>query len=193
MATIDDAVRTQLDNLQKRSGLTLAALHAKLRASGLAKHGELRDWLKRELAMGHGDANLVVTLFLAAPAAASTSPTSAGGADAAVLDAIYAGPKAAMRPIHDKLMAAIERFGAFEVAPKKTYVSLRRKKQFAMIGPATNTRFEVGLNLKGASATARLKALPPGGMCPFKVELADVKSVDAELLGWIRAAYDQAG
>ena len=110
-----------------------------------------------------------------------------------MLDAIYAGPKAAMRPIHDKLMAAIGRFGAFEVAPKKTYVSLRRKKQFAMIGPATNTRFDVGLNLKGANATARLKSLPPGGMCPFKVELADAKGVDAELLGWIRAAYDQAG
>ena len=70
-----------------------------------------------------------------------------------MLDAIYAGPKAAMRPIHDKLMAAIGRFGAFEVAPKKTYVSRRRKKQFAMFGPATNTRFDVGLNLKGASAT----------------------------------------
>jgi len=193
MGTPDQAVETQLRNLQERSGLTLAALHAKLRASGLAKHGELRDWLKRELGMGHGDANLVVTLYLAPPAAASTATTSTGGADDAVLDAIYAGPKAAMRAIHDKLMAAIGRFGAFEVAPKKTYVSLRRKKQFAMFGPATNTRFDVGLNLKGASATARLKPLPPGGMCPFKVELADAKGVDAELLGWIRAAYDQAG
>jgi len=188
MGTLDQAVETQLRNLQERSGLTLAALHAKLRASGLAKHGELRDWLKRELGMGHGDANLVVTLFLA-PAAPAADAT---GADDP-LDANYTGAKAPLRPIHDKLMAGIERFGPFEAAPKKAYVSLRRKKQFAMIGPATNTRVEVGLNLKGASATARLKAMPPGGMCPFKVELTDAKGVDAELLGWIRAAWDQAG
>ena len=34
-----------------------------------------------------------------------------------------------------------------------------------MIGPATNTRVEVGLNMKDVAATARLKAMPAGGMC----------------------------
>jgi len=56
--------------------------------------------------------------------------------------------KALLRPIHEKLMAAIEKFGNFEVAPKKGYVSLRRKKQFAMIGPGSTTRVDVGLNMK---------------------------------------------
>ena len=110
-----------------------------------------------------------------------------------VLDGIYAGPKASMRPIHDRLMAAIGKFGPFEVAPKKSYVSLRRKKQFATIGPATNTRFEVGLNTKGVPATVRLEALPPGGMCQYRVKVADATEVDAELLVWIRQAYDAAG
>ena len=155
MATIDDAVRTQLDNLQKRSGLTLAALHAKLRASGLAKHGELRDWLKRELGMGHGDANLVVTLYLA------TARRRLGDDDVDRRRGRRRAGRDLRRPegrdAADPRQAdgGYRRFGAFEVAPKKTYVSLRRKKQFAMIGPATNTRFEVGLNLKGASATDR--------------------------------------
>ena len=79
---------------------------------------------------------------------------------------------------------------SFEIAPKKTYLSLRRKKQFAMIGPATNTRFEVGLNMKGVAGTARLEAQKPGGMCQYKVKLTAPAEVDKELVGWIRQAYD---
>jgi hypothetical protein len=110
-----------------------------------------------------------------------------------VLDEIYAGPKAALRPIHDKLMTAIDAFGPFEIAPKKGYVSLRRKKQFAMIGPATNTRLEVGLNMKDVAGTDRLAALPPGGMCQYKVKVTEASEVDAALVAWVRRAYDQAG
>ncbi len=36
-----------------------------------------------------------------------------------------------------------------EVVPKKANVSYRRKKQFALLTPATKTRFEIGLNVKG--------------------------------------------
>ena len=186
MSELDKALATQLKNLETRSGKTLAQLHALVRKSGLAKHGQVRDLLKKDLGMGHGDANLVAALYFKAqeaPAAAGADP----------LDAIYAGPKAALRPIHEKLVAAIGKFGDFEVAPKKAYVSLRRKKQFAMIGPGTKTRVDVGINMKGLPATERLMALPPGGMCQYRVTVTDPKQVDAELLGWIRQAWDAAG
>ena len=62
-------------------------------------------------------------------------------------------------------MTAVKGFGAFEIAPRKGCLSLRRKKRFAMVGPATQLQIEVGLNLKGLTATDRLIAIPPGGMC----------------------------
>ena len=62
-----------------------------------------------------------------------------------------------------------------------------------MIGPATNTRIEVGLNMKGVDATARLIELPAGGMCNYKIKVADIKEVDEELLAWIKQAYDSSG
>lgn len=192
MTDLDKAVQTQLANIQKRTGKSLDDLYGLLRRSGLAKHGELRDLLKRDLDMGHGDANTLVTLYLrsaAAPGGAAAAPAAAGD----VLDEIYTGPKAHLRPIHDKLMAAITQFGDFEIAPKKGYVSLRRKKQFAMLGPATNTRFELGLNMKGVEPTERLQAQPPGGMCQYKVKVTDAAEVDAELVAWVRTAYDHAG
>lgn len=186
---MDKAIATQLTNIEKRTGKTLAELTAIVKRSGLTRHGEIRDMLKRDLGMGHGDANTLVHVALKSDGASAAEGKSADE----VLDGIYAGPKAAMRPIHDRLMMAIGKFGPFEVAPKKSYVSLRRKKQFATIGPATNTRFEVGLNMKGVPPTARLEQLPPGGMCQYRVKVADVKEVDAELLAWIKQAYEAAG
>jgi hypothetical protein len=110
-----------------------------------------------------------------------------------VLDALYTGPKAALRPIHDALLAALQAFGTYDVAPKKSYVSYRRSKQFCMIGPTTNTRVEVGINMKGVPGTARLVAQPAGQMCQFIVRLTDPAQVDAELVAWLRMAFDAAG
>ncbi|MBX9604136.1 MAG: DUF4287 domain-containing protein [Bryobacteraceae bacterium] len=184
---MDKALQTQLKNIETRTGKPLAELEAMVRKSGLAKHGELRDMLKRDLGMGHGDANTLVHYVL--NMAGSAEEKGAGD----VLDEIYTGPKAGQRPIHEKLMAEIGKFGDFEIAPKKGYVSLRRKKQFAMLGPATNTRFEVGLNMKGVPGTDRLLEQPAGGMCQYKIKLTHADEVDAQVIQWIRLAYDAAG
>jgi hypothetical protein len=187
----DKALATQLDNIQKRTGKSLAELAAIVKGRGLSKHGELVAMLKTTLGMGHGDANTLVHTVLRSDGQGAAAAQGLSGDQ--VLDGLYSGPKAALRPIHDKLLAAIRGFGEFEEAPKKTYVSYRRKKQFAMIGPTTNTRVEVGLNMKGLQATDRLLELPAGQMCNYKVKLADATEVNAELVAWIKTAYDAAG
>jgi hypothetical protein len=192
MVDIEKAFATQLANIEKRTGKTLEELAAVVRSSGLAKHGEIRDMLKRELGMGHGDANTLVHHVLQSAGLGAAAPVQAPANDAAV-DVLYSGAKASLRPIHEAIWAGITKFGPFEVAPKKTYLSLRRKKQFAMVGPATNTRVEVGLNMKGVAGTERLLEQPPGGMCGYKVKVTSPAEVDAELLGWIKRAYDGAG
>ena len=191
MSSVDKAFETQLRNIQTKTGKSLDELKAIVKKSGLAKHSEIRDMLKRDLGLGHGDAN-TLTHFVLKPAGERAAQAQEVTTDE-VVGEIYTGAKAALRPIHDKLMAAIAKLGPFEIAPKKGYLSLRRKKQFAMIGPATKTRVEVGLNMKGVPATPRLAAMPPGGMCQYKVDVTDVKEVDKELMAWIKQAYDSAG
>ncbi len=189
MVDIDKAVQTQLTNIQTKTGKSLDQLYAWLGSTGLAKHGQLRDAAKRDLGLGHGDANTLVTLFRRSTGA---SAPPAASADAAV-DDIYTGPKADLRPVHDRVMAAIVDFGPFEIAPKKTYLSLRRKKQFATVGPATKTQVEIGLNARDLTGGDRLKAQKPGGMCQYKVRISSPEEVDEELVGWIRTAYEAAG
>ena len=188
---MDKATETLIANLQTRAGKSLDELKAIVRASGLTKHGQAVAMLKDKHGMGHGDANMVAHLTFNPEVVLGAKTTAGETLDAnAELDRIYTGPKAGLRPIHERVMTEIGRLGDFEQAPKKTYISLRRKKQFAMVGPATNTRVEVGLNMKGVKGTSRLEALPPGGMCQYKVRLEKTEDVDEELLGWIRTAYD---
>ena len=189
MSSLDKAVQTQLDNIQKKTGKSLDELAVIIKKSGLTRHAEIRGYLKRELGLGHGDANALVHALFQSDGQRAAQGKSTDD----VLDEIYTGAKAGMRPIHDELMKHTTRFGELEIVPKKGYVSLRRKKQFAMIGPKTNTRFEVGINAQDLKKNARLLEQPKGSMCNYVVNLTEAQEVDSELMAWIKSAYESAG
>jgi hypothetical protein len=190
MNIVDKATQTQLSNIEKRTGKTLPQLYELIRASGLGKFSEIREMLKRDLNLGYGDAQVLAGFALKELNPETINQDSMSIDD--IVAGFYTGPKASLRSIHDKVMAEISKLGDFEIAPKKTYLSLRRKRQFAMLGPATNSRVDVGLNMKGVPSTERLLELPPGGMCQYQVRLTSEKEVDPELIAWVKQAYESA-
>lgn len=113
MNSVDQASVTQLANIQKRTGKTQAQLFAHIRQSGLTKHGEIRAMLQQELELGYGDANPLTHFFLKDAEPQAAKPASD------VLDEIYSGSKADLRPVPEKVMAAIHKLGEFEIAPKR--------------------------------------------------------------------------
>lgn len=183
MPTPEEMAATMRANALEKTGRAVEDWFGVLSASGLEKHGELVKHLKTEHGVGHGFANLIVHDFRGAAAGGSD-----GDSEDDPISAHYAGRKAHLRPIHDAIMERVNALGDdVEVAPKKTYVSLRRSKQFACVGPATNSAIELGLNMRGHPTTARL--LEGKGMVTHRVRLGSVDEVDDELLGWIREAY----
>ncbi len=114
MADLAQAVATQIANIEKRTGKTLAQLTAMLNASGLTKHGELRDYLKAELGLGYGDANTVVHLARQSHGDA----INAGKSDDEALDGIYTGAKADLRPIHDAIIKNSQSLESLRSPPK---------------------------------------------------------------------------
>jgi hypothetical protein len=156
-------------------------------ASGLSKHIEVVAMLKTDYGMTHGAAHRVS--LLAREATASAGPP---GGDP--VDALYAGKKVGLRPVHDALMGHIRGFGDdIEIAPKKGYLSLRRRKQFAMIQPSTANRVDVGLILADLPAEGRLEtAAGFNALFTHRVRLTSIADVDTELVGWLHRAYHQA-
>ncbi len=111
MNIVDKATQTQLSNIEKRTGKTLAQLIELVRAIGLNKHSEIRDMLKRDLELGFGDA---ATLALTALKALNPEAEKQGNLSLdEIVVGFYSGPKSALRPIHDRVMAKIEKLGEF--------------------------------------------------------------------------------
>src|SRR6266513_2269183 len=116
MDAVEKAFQTQLKNIQAKTGQTLEQLYAFICQSGLTKHGEIRELAKRELGLGHGDANSLAKFYLAQaagqPGASGPAPTLAVAPEAKTAE-IYSGARAELRQLHDQVMAAIGKFGPF--------------------------------------------------------------------------------
>jgi len=183
MSSIDQQIANQLANIEKATGRSLDEWTAIIQRSGLEKHGQLVAMLKDEYGLGHGNANLLV---VKARESAEVGPQAGDN----LVDSHYAGKNAPLRPLYDTVVARVRHFGDdVELAPKRTYVSLRRRKQFGLVGPAAG-QLEVGVNLPGKEPTDRLR--PASGMATHRVRLGDEAGIDDELIGWLREAYERA-
>lgn len=184
MATPDEAVATMLRNLPEKTGKSLSDWHKVLKQSPLEKHGTLVKLLKADHGITHGFANFIVARYL----------DNGTRSNDELLKAQYAGNKSDLRPIYDALVKAVSSFGKdIEFAPKKSYVSLRRKKQFGLIQPSTKTRVDVGLNLGDAKATKRLEASQSfNAMVSHRIRLENVDDIDQQLINWLKKAYEGA-
>lgn len=184
----EEQAAAMIANLEANTGKTLGQWLAVAKKSGADKHGGVVKHLKDEHGLTHGYANLVAHKFLA-----SDAGSAEGGGDALV-EAQYAGPKAALKPIYDALEKAAAALGKdVEIAPKKSYVSLRRSKQFALIQPSTKTRVDLGLNLKSTPPAGRLEASGSfNTMVSHRVKLEKPADVDKDVKAWLKKAYDEA-
>jgi predicted transport protein len=182
---VEAAAQTMIENLEKNTGKSLDEWVKIARASGFEKHGQIVKYLKSEHGFTHGYANLVSIKARETAASPQTADD--------LVDNQYSG-KEELRPIYDALIDAVNQFGDdVVIAPKKTYVSLRRSKQFGLVQPSTKTRVDVGLNLSDVAADGRLeKSGSFNSMVSHRVRLSSANEVNDELIGWLRQAYDQA-
>ena len=175
MTSPEQGIESQLRNIERDYGRSLDELVQAIAASGLTKHTEIVAMLKERFGMAHGAAHRVSLTARDRLGLGATAQAPSGG------------------PVYDALLAAVRALGPVEEAPKKGYVSLRRRKQFAMLQP-TARLVNVGLILPGAVPHGRLD--PAGtwnALFTNRVRVTTVDEIDDELIAWLREAYDRAG
>lgn len=172
--------------LLEKTGKPLNEWIAIVKKENLEKHGQMVSYLKSAHGMTHGFANFVVH---------KARESDAGSHDGdELVEQQYKG-KESLRPIYDQLKKHIANFGDdVEIAPKKSSVSLRRKRQFCLIQPSTKTRVDLGLKFTDRPIKGILEASGPfGAMCTHRIQLTEVSQVDDALIQLIRDAYEEAG
>lgn len=179
---MDKALQTMINNMPDKTGKKLDEWLKILAKKQFSKHSEAVRFLKTDYKVTHGFANTIVTLFKAE----NTSRED--------LVAAQYQNKESLIPIYEQLITVVERFGDdVVITPKKGSVSIIRKHQFALIKPATKTRIDLGLKLKGIKIQNRLEGSGPfGTMCTHRIQLKSVDDIDDEVINWLSLAYEKS-
>jgi len=153
------------------------------------------SWLKTQHGFGSTTARLIVDRVEGRGAEATDVQAYLAVATRYVED-MYSGAKVGLRPLHDALVRHALALGDdVKVSPRKTIVSLYRNHVFAEIKPATKTRVDFGLALKGVGRRVPQRLLETGGLekgdrITHKIPVSDPAEIDGQLLEWLRLAYE---
>jgi Domain of unknown function (DUF4287)/Domain of unknown function (DUF5655) len=176
-----------LDTVKAKTGKTPADFAKLASEKGLTKHGELVAWLKNDFELGHGHANAIVNVLLKSESRAASGDEK--------LEKLFSGKKTVWLEPVKTLISSIKELGAgIEALPNETYVNiLVGKKKMAIVQPSSAERLDIGIKMKGVASEGRLEASGSwNNMVTHRVRIGDPKEIDAELIGWLKQAYELA-
>ena len=179
MKTVEQGIQSQIRNIEAEYGRSMDDWVSIIRASHLTKHPDVVTMLKTRYGLKHGAAHRVSLIARERLGRATPSETV---------------PTGEVKGVQDVLFSRIDSLGNdIERAPKKGYVSLRRRKQFAMIKPGKKW-IDLGLILPCVAADDRLvSAAGWNALFTHRIRITRIADLDAAVVAWLKQAYETAG
>lgn len=181
-----------LAGLKQKTGRSLEEWILLVRQKGPQDEKQRREWLKSKHGLGTNYASWI--------AEQSFGKGNDGNPDSYLQSAdryveeMFAGGKAALRPIYDELLKLGRSLGSdVKACPCQTMVPLYRNHVFAQIKPSTRDRVDLGLALKDSKVPKRL--IDTGGFAKkdritHRIEIGSLKDINDEVKRWLTKAYD---
>jgi Domain of unknown function (DUF5655)/Domain of unknown function (DUF4287) len=183
-------------DLPEQTGKSLEEWVQVVQRDGPATDKERRDWLKAKHGFGTNAAWWIAERVVKGVRWADGDPEAYLKAAADYVETMYAGPKAPLRPLHDRLIELGRGLGTdVRVCPCQTIVPFYRKHVFAQIKPTTRTRIDLGLSLRGVDAAGRLLSTggeAKGDRITHRIAVSALEDIDAFVERWLRTAFDRA-
>ena len=175
-----------IDNLKNSTGKPLGDWMKLVAASGATKRNEIIVWLKRKHGFGHMNASLLSGIYLnkGKPVYGSTENLLNNQFERA----------AAMRPLFEAFTAFVKKhFPNSTVLPKKTYVSILEKREFAAINiKAKELRigFDLGERVFDNTVT-KSKLTGPMPRISHMLAITDLDQLNNDLAGLLKLSYQR--
>jgi hypothetical protein len=176
-----------LDTIKAKTGKTPDDFRILAAQKGLTKYPEVMTWLKTDFGLGHGHANVIAQLLVNADKF-QASPEDK-------LATHFTGAKACWREAYTTLVEELARLGDdFKVAPTSSYISLLRgARKFGIIQISAANHIDIGIKLKGVAPIGRLESAGTwNNLVTHRVRISDPNQNDAEVLAWLKRAYEAA-
>jgi hypothetical protein len=187
-------VQKWVAELKDKTGRSLDEWLRYIRKSGPKDEKARREWLKTEHGLGTNSAGWLVERA-AGKATVEEDPDAYLKAAEGYVEKMFAGKKAALRPVYDALLKLGLSVGKeAKACPCQTIVPLYRNHVFAQIKPTTQTRIDFGFSLGDTKAKGRL--IDTGGFAKkdrisHRIEITSLKDIDDEVKRWLKVAYDR--
>ncbi|GAB4511262.1 MAG: hypothetical protein Tsb004_15420 [Allomuricauda sp.] len=182
MSRNSDMQDKMLQSIEEKTGLAPKMIIADIQSQKLGKHTEIINYVKTNYELSHGFANLLAHL---------SKDKGRGSSEEDLIEQQYKG-KEQLLPMYREMASYFNQLELAALAPKKTYVSVRTKKQFAIIQPSTLTRIDLGLNFPKYA----IVPLEPSGsfnsMVSHRIRIENAEDFNDLVKEYIKTAYEMS-
>lgn len=186
-------VRDWIETLPEKTGRSLDQWLALIKKEGPKDDKARREWLKTEYKLGTNSAGWLADRADGKGTEDSDPDVYLKAAEQYV-ETQYAGKKAALRPLYDRLLELGSSIGKdVKACPCQTMVPLYRHHVIAQIKPTTQTRIDFGLALRDTKTPKRL--IDTGGFAKkdritHRIEITSLDDIDGEVAKWLKKAHE---
>jgi len=189
-------VRNIIDKMKEKTGRSVDEWVAFVKKEGPRTEAERRVWLKEKHTLGTNYAAWIAERA-DAKGARDGDPDAYLEAAPKYVEEMFAGKRAALRPLYDKLLKLGLGIGKdAKACPCQTIVPLYREHVFAEIKPATNTRIDLGLALGDVKGKfpARIQKVPgEKNRITHRIAITSIEEIDDFVTKWLKTAYAADG
>ena len=189
-------VQKWVAELPGKTGKSLDQWAALVGKQGLPTRAARRTWLKDAHGIGGNQAGWIAEYAEGRPTWDADPESYLTNAEEYVA-ALFAGPKAGLKPIFDEFVLLARALGAdVKICPCKTIVPFYRARVFAEVKPTTRSRLDFSVALeRDRESVGRLqrneRKIAQKDRLTHTIAIGSMDDIDAEVAGWLKVAYDR--